>query len=388
MKILAVSPVFPYPANDGDKLRIYNMLKELKKEYRIHLVCFALPGEENFASKLKHICEKTTCVGITKKKVLAGALRGIFGKDPINIRAYRNSEMERAVKRVCAQFEPDAFFAYRLRGAQYAEMCGVRGVVDIVDSLALHAERKIRYERNIFKLIYLFLDKNRLKRYEQGLEKRFYKVLVNSEEDGEYLGIKNCVAAPNGADFGSAGKRPAKKKNSFTAGFFGNMKYHPNKDGINWFLKNVWEPKDEYRLVIAGNESREYAGVKGAMAAGYLEDLNKEIANWDVSIVPVRYGTGRQNKILQSWAAGVPVIATSFAAAGVYGRNEKNLLTADTPIEFRQAMEKLKNNKKLGMKISAGGRRTLKKHFDWIKTGVIIRDIYSKIKAAGKGRKK
>ncbi|HDT15355.1 MAG TPA: glycosyltransferase, partial [Firmicutes bacterium] len=238
------------------------------------------------------------------------------------------------------------------------------------------------------KLFYLFLDKKRLKNYEQNLGGEFVKVLVNCEDDAQFLGLENCSVVSNGADFPKKKKESKKKKKPFTAGFFGNMRYHPNRDGIKWFLKNVWEADSDDRLVIAGSESREYAGIKGAMATGYLEDLNSEIAVWDVSVVPVRYGTGRQNKILQSWAAGVPVISTSFAAKGVYGEDGKNLLIADTPFEFKRSLERIKKDGSLASGIAGGGKMTLKKYFDWKKSGVIIRGIYSSEFKAARGTKR
>lgn len=96
------------------------------------------------------------------------------------------------------------------------------------------------------------------------------------------------------------------------------------------------------------------------------------MSGWSVAVVPVRYGAGRQNKILDAWAAGVPVVATSFAARGVYGETGKNMLTADTPEDFAGAILKIRNSPKLAVKLAAGGAKTLKKHFNWEKNMAIV----------------
>jgi len=83
--------------------------------------------------------------------------------------------------------------------------------------------------------------------------------------------------------------------------------------------------------------------------------------------VPVRYGAGRQNKILKSWACGIPVVATKFASMGVYGRNRENILIAETQEEFVKAIYEIKNNVKLRQKMIRGGLKTVKKYFSWEK---------------------
>jgi glycosyltransferase involved in cell wall biosynthesis len=100
--------------------------------------------------------------------------------------------------------------------------------------------------------------------------------------------------------------------------------------------------------------------------------MEKEIKSWDASIAPVFYGAGRQNKVLLSWACGVPVIASDFAAKGVLGKDGKNLLSAGSPEGFAKAAEKLRRNKALGQKLAKGGRLTLKRNFSWDKSALII----------------
>jgi polysaccharide biosynthesis protein PslH len=375
MKILAVSPVLPYPPADGDRIRIYHFLEQLSKKHEIYLVSFIKKGGETHAGPLKKICREVTTVPITGPEIMLNAAKAFFSGMPMNVAAYESEKMREAVDEAITRIGPDMLYAYRIRTAPYVEGKKIPKVIDIVDSMALLNSRRLKFEKNPLRLLYCAIDTGRILAYEKSLEKKFRHVFINSEDDAKYLKLKNTVVAQNG----STGKKAAPRKNRvFTIGFFGNMEYPPNLDAARYFLKNVWkklkDSDNNIKLVITGDGRGKLAGLSGGGVEirGYVNDIDSEIASWDAVIVPVRYGAGRQNKVLKCWSCGIPVVSTKFAAAGVYGKDKVNMLIASSDAEFAGKVLALKNSGKLRKRIISGGAKTVKKFFDWKIPGKIL----------------
>ena len=80
---------------------------------------------------------------------------------------------------------------------------------------------------------------------------------------------------------------------------------------------------------------------------------------------PLNIARGTQNKILESWALGVPVIASSRAAAGVDAEPGRDLLVADTPVETADAAIRLMSDSSERRRLSAAGRTLVERTYTW-----------------------
>ncbi|MCE5301062.1 MAG: glycosyltransferase family 4 protein [Spirochaetia bacterium] len=376
MNILVLSPVLPYGPSDGDRLRIYRTAEQLKAAgHKLHLVSFINPGEEPLIKETLKIFDTVDTARISRATVLYNAALCVPRVIPVNTGAYELKKMHRLVAGGVKRYAPDMAYAYRLRMAQYAEGLDMPKAIDLVDSMAGYMDRALNYEKNPVRLLYYLYDRPLVLAAEKSAIAGFDAVFLNSEDDRDFLGDDRAIVAPNGANGAKVGRS---KNMTYTVGFFGNLNYRPNLDAMGWFLKNVWKKSFDsdknIRLEIAGSGGEKLAHKISANCEikGFVRDIDALVASWDVTVVPVRYGAGRQNKIMQAWADRTPVIATSFTARGVYGEDGKNLLTADTAQEFTRAINRLRFNRKLSARIAAGGAATQKKYFDWKRTGGII----------------
>ena len=397
MKIVLISPVLPFPPNDGDRVRVFSILKGLAGKNRITLVSFMRRGGEKNIRPLKKYCDKIRTVYISKAEIMINAFLSLFTGLPLNAGAYKSSRMKKEIEKTLKEENPGLVFVYRLRMAPYAEKTSRPKVIDIVDSLSLFMKRSSEYETSAFRKMYNAVDRPRVYAYERKMGRIFDAVFINSEEDAAFIGGKNITVAANGGyDVKTMpnvkrrmpNKKPAtgNRQPAFVIGFFGNMDYRPNKEGIIYFYRKVWkkmcESDKSIKLAVVGDKS---GAVKRAMRhpqaeiKGFAGDIEKEILKWDICVVPVRYGAGRQNKIMQAWACGVPVICSPFAAKGVYGKHGQNLLIAGSAKEFEKEINRLRTDKRLYAKLRANGLKTLKKSFSWKKTGIIIEKRIKKI---------
>jgi len=147
----------------------------------------------------------------------------------------------------------------------------------------------------------------------------------------------------------------------------GSGGWPPNRDGLAWFLGEIW-PAVSTRLPGAvlhvfqpWVRHRESDRVRWHRPPADSRECFPSAA---VMVVPLRFGSGVRIRILESWARGVPVVATPVAAAGLKVNDGVELLLASTCEEFVHALERLHGEPSLGPNLVAAGRRRLASSHD------------------------
>src|SRR5699024_8910690 len=103
----------------------------------------------------------------------------------------------------------------------------------------------------------------------------------------------------------------------------------------------------------------------GVIMHGYVADLTPYLETSRLSIAPLRYGAGVKGKVNQAMAWGLPVVATTCAAEGMYLEHGEDVLIADTTEAFAAAVVRAYNDEALWMKLSDGGLANVEKHFSF-----------------------
>jgi glycosyltransferase involved in cell wall biosynthesis len=155
--------------------------------------------------------------------------------------------------------------------------------------------------------------------------------------------------------------------------FSGNMEYHPNRSAVRFFRRDIWPALREqfphlvWRLVGKNPEAVAgfTAGDPRIEIVGAIDDAVAELARSRVAVVPLLAGSGTRLKILEAWAAGLPVVSTSIGAEGLGARHGEHLLIADHPAEFVLATARLLACSDLRAELRTAGRLLLDKEFTW-----------------------
>jgi len=98
-----------------------------------------------------------------------------------------------------------------------------------------------------------------------------------------------------------------------------------------------------------------------------VEDAIAELARGRVAVVPLLAGSGTRLKILEAWAAGLPVVSTTVGAEGLPARDSEHLLLADGVPAFTAAVSRLLACSGLRESLAAAGRSLLEAEFTWEK---------------------
>jgi glycosyltransferase involved in cell wall biosynthesis len=198
--------------------------------------------------------------------------------------------------------------------------------------------------------------------------RRFDTVLVTSDDDAARVGVP-AVVYPNAIPFM---EQPRVEKADSIA-FSGNLEYEPNQAAVRWFRERVWprlreaRPTLNWRLIGKNSHAvqRYVTGDERIVVTGPVPDAVKELARNRTAVVPVVSGSGTRVKIVEAWAAGLPVVSTTLGAEGLPGCPGKHLLIADSPEDFGAAVLSVIESEQLQAELGASGRRLYEERLTW-----------------------
>lgn len=368
MKIVLVTSRFPWPPRRGDQLRAVQALAALAGEHEVTLLA-PEPGEGaesvpagGFAVELYRV---------RRRSVLRGALRAVRRGLPWQTSLFYQPDLGRRLRRLAR--EADLVSLQLVRLVPHLRDVGETPVVvDLIDSLSLNALHRARRER-WWLAPWVRAESRRLARAERAMIGRARRALVVCERDRVDL-VERLELPPELARrlevVRVAAPAPTPKptpRPTPSLVFTGNLGYFVNADAVSWWVETVWrrlaEQRPELSLVVAGARPGRRLARRVAAAGGELidspADLRPILAGATVALAPLRCGSGVPIKVLEAWAAGVPVVASSYAAAGTTARPGEDLLVADDPAGWLRAIGTLLDDPAAGERIAAAGRARL-----------------------------
>jgi O-antigen biosynthesis protein len=221
----------------------------------------------------------------------------------------------------CLLFEHDIYFQSIARGS-----ANPRGAIE---------KAKTAYE-------YL-----RALRYELRILPRFDRVQVCSPDNANYL-LSFLPKLRGRIDDNRAGiatsryEFRAEEREPETLLFLGSFRHPPNQEGLNWFTKKVMPAllaaKPRARLVIVGSEPPPRHSLPdlpdNIELRGFVEDVREPLSRYAVFVCPILSGSGMRVKLLEAFAAGIPVVSTPLGAEGLAAEDGEICALAPDPVTF------------------------------------------------------
>ena len=144
--------------------------------------------------------------------------------------------------------------------------------------------------------------------------------------------------------------------------FIGGFQHRPNTDAVLFFVQEIYplisKRLPEAKFYIIGDKPPPEIitlSTERIIVAGLQRDVGPFFDKVKLSVAPLRFGAGVKGKINQSMAFGVPVVATSLAVEGMELRDREDILVADEPEDFAQALVELYESEELWNRISENG---------------------------------
>jgi len=156
--------------------------------------------------------------------------------------------------------------------------------------------------------------------------------------------------------------------------FCGSMDYLPNREGLTWFLQNVFQlivdalPGARLLVVGRGDAGEELSALLKHPAIvnyGMVDSVDIYYQKAAVAIVPLLSGSGTRLKLLEAMAYKAPIVATSIGAEGIDYTNRENILNADEAAGFANSVVELLNDRLLAQHIAAAAFSFVENKYDW-----------------------
>lgn len=397
MRLLYITTKSPLPTNDGHSLRTYNLLRSVAAQHSVTLLSFVkFPVEYDYQSELKAICSSVELLSLpenySKSKLLGSAAVNIFTSSPFVAHKYAAVNMRAAISRHLAQQDFDLV---------HLDMLPLGGYMDIIDrpvllnahnvESALLKRKAESFKKGPAKW-YFTGQAERLKRFEKMVVSKVNHVVACSDEDRTIL--KSIVPSasvsvvPNGVDTNYYQPSDSQRVDNKRIVFIGGMNWFPNKDAVVWFDDEIQDEllrlDSDVRLDVIGRNDGDIKlrHHNSIMMHGFVDDVRTYLERAAVVIVPIRVGGGTRLKVLEAMSMGKAMVSTSIGVEGIRVEHDKNVLIADTPQDFAQAVNRLQNDTVLRERLGKAARELVLNQYRWDVIGQRLLDAYDSVLGA------
>ena len=368
MRILFVSPFLPYPGvpHAGGKL-IHYFLSVLVRSHSVVLLSRIFPGEERHLRSLSEMLERVETVP-AEGPIRPGSLISLFR----TVASYRSLCRRARILLRSERFDL-CQVEYTETGVFFPGNPGVPTFLSCHDIIAKPAYRRYAGSHGISRLS-KWLGWQVAMAAERLAIGKFRRVFTLSDEDREWArklypeGVFQTLRYPAGIDFRGIARSPQDRRILFV----GALNRPQNRDALQFFLRDVWPsvrgnfPDAEFCVVGGGMDAdlrEELAVAPGVIAMGFVSEVEPYYASASVFVAPILTGGGVIVKILDALSAGVPTVTTRYGNEGVQAREKEEILVADNPGDFAEAVKDLLRDEAARYTIGEAGRRFVGAHF-------------------------
>ncbi len=403
MRVLYFSPRICWPIISGAHLRDFYFARHLARNSQLTYIGLTNEDSEPQAELLRQQLGNGTQVIALRRDAgyrPTNILRGLVGPTPLNVLNFTSAPVITDVDRILGeqsfdtiQIESMHLIAYARRIRQIApqarlildwhniesEILARYAENDSNPLRAWYARRTSTLSRNVENELLRLCDAHTV------CSEREREVLLQRQPDARIEVVGNGVdceffAAPadlKAESAASVATSPDTARRDVL--FMGRMDYHANVDAALYFVDKIWPlihaRRPELRLVIVGaHPAKPILSVRrqGIIVTGTVDDVRPYYHSALTSVVPLRVGGGTRLKVLEAMAAGTPVVSTTLGAEGLAVTDGKDILIADAPQAFADAVVSLQAGNPDWQQLAANARRIVQGKYDWSVVGEIL----------------
>ncbi len=394
MRILFLSPTLPFPLTDGGRIRVFNLLKQIALKNDVTLLALETqPTDKNSIAHVEqlgvkvHLVEYAATLPPFSAKTFFFAL---FKRQPITVARYDVPVYRSKFKELLTTETFDIVHYEMFHTAHFHTETDLPGVLSLQNVDSAIWQRLQGETRNLFYKCAYWSQKRAFQRYERVLSPKFDVVTCTSEVDAAvfegYCAEDTVKVIPNGVDVTHFSPDHA-SENAAHLIYIGSMDWYPNEDAAIFFAEEILpqiqkDVPDAKFTIVGGNPServQRLTDMEGVVVTGRVPEIKPYFSEATVFVVPLRIGSGTRLKILEALAMGKAVVSTTVGAEGLALRDGEEILIADEPDTFANAVTRLLTDRELRQKIGTNGRARVEKDYDWRSIAERLHSVYESL---------
>jgi polysaccharide biosynthesis protein PslH len=393
VKILWACPFFPYPPDNGTRIREYFLMRELSNWNEVSVFSLVQSRKElENTGDLGQFCRnvwgilpgnKLPDAFFDGKRQAVDVVAGIFRPHPQHFYGRPSPNVVQELRRHIEEEKFDIVVIEHLLMSNYVwNILGKPGgplwVLSQENVESLIQKQHISLARNGLERLRKVVYYRSFIQFEGHACQRYDRVFMVSENDRqELLKLAPTLPAdkvsllPNGVDVSNYDIGEVEPQEN-TLIYIGAMTYNANYDAMQFFLRDIFpiiqRQMPEVKVKITGKtQGVDLSGLalnEQVEFTGYIEDIRPGIKSSSICIVPLQVGGGTRLKILEAMALGTPVVATSKGAEGLNMQPGQDLLVADAPEDFAREVVRLLRQPELREELRQNGRKAVERQYD------------------------
>ena len=373
----------PYPPNKGDKVRSFNILRQLARGHRVFLGTFLDdPADDEHVARLGEWCAGVHVVRLAPRLARLASLRGLATGEALSLPYYRDRGMRSWVRDTVRAQGIRRAVAFSGPMAQYLDVPGLeRRIVDFCD---VDSAKWTRYAADRrWPMSWLCRrEGRRLLAFERAAAAAASASLFVTEAETELFRAlapesqRRVATMRNGVDAGHFSATAAVSCPYPPGGpvllFTGAMDYWPNVDAVSWFAREIFPAlrtrMPALRFYIVGmNPAAAVQALADRHVAvtGIVPDVRPYLAHADVVVAPMRIARGIQNKILEAMAMARAVVVSGAAAAALDAVPGREFEIAEAPGDYVARIAALLRDPARAVAMGAAARQRVVASYSW-----------------------
>jgi glycosyltransferase involved in cell wall biosynthesis len=400
MKILILCNKSPYPPKEGGPIAMNAIIEGLCQAG--HQVKVLAINSNKYSVDVSNIPEsyrqktniETVYIDLSIKPL--DAFINLFTGKSYHVERFISKDFENKLTEILKQDDYEIVQLEMLHMSPYIETIRKYSKAKVV--LRSHNIEHLIWERvacisqNPLKKIYLKHLAKTLRNFELTMLNQYDGIATITKKDGETLRELGCriplIDIPFGIDLATLKENPGVEPEFPSLFHLGAMNWMPNEEGMKWFLAEVWpmvyKTFPRLKLYLAGRHMPDWiynTTLPNIEVTGEVDDAFDFMYSKAIEIVPLFSGSGIRIKIIEGMAARKAVISTSIGAEGINVNSGKNIIIANTPEDFLQAIKKLVSDKQLCVTLGENARVLIEEEHDNHKLIQRLEKFYHKIMA-------
>jgi len=390
MRILFLSTWFPYPPDNGSKLRAHYLIRSLAQTHEVTVIAFQPENALDKTLTRMRGPTDTPVWGVPEDPFRYVDLPQVVKYlSPIPLAAWPSAYMQRAVGSVGRSTHWDAVVAFETPVARYAFIPdSTARVFDIDNSLSFIGKERLSGQKGILARCRARISLYKALRYESRLARQFQACTVVSPLEAGWVRSMvrgtSCRVEVNSNGVDCTHNQPGVAQPQANALVYnGALTYSANYDAMRWFLAEIY-PRIRAELpavsltITGSTHGVNLAGLAldgTVRLTGLVDDVRLPVAGAAVCIAPIRQGAGTRLKILEAMALGTPVVATSKGAEGLEATHGRDILIADEPADLANQVVHLLRDAAMRDYLSRNARSLVEERYDWQAIGQRFVDL-------------
>lgn len=374
------------PGHDGDYLRFRHIFPLLARTNRLTLLYLDSHDRVDYTSAFSRWFHQVEVFRYRPGNPFHARLLDLVTLRPHHSIRRRDPELHSQVSRLIAEIiereQIELVICWVRAAEQFLQYTTIPVLFDLCDALPL----QLGDSRGLYRSPKQWFHDQRVKRLEANIVARYPVTFVSNRDASWFRHRFDTTVIPNGVEIEWPETLDIEPEaNSIL--FSGSMNFRPNVDAALYFANNILplliaKQRGLKWYVVGANPGPELLALQGhpnIVVTGPVESMAEYICRAQVVVTPVVSGSGIKNKVLEAMALVRPVVSTSLGIEGIACTPGEDVIVADDPQAFADAVLRLLSDRDARLRISTSGRQLMEREYSWQHTAARYDRLFDRL---------